>query len=211
MYMKMLESAGILTVLTFFLAYGASLYRLAGIESSLVLAVLGAASAALFFMVIPILLIRKGLHAHERDYGFKIPNVRAHAFSIGGVLVAHLLAAFVLSTTAAYQQFYMLPESGYVFVTVFVLCAALYFIAEEFLFRGFLLFSLWKRYRYIGAALSVAIFAVLHFAKAPGEMFIALVSGSSLVWLSLRTTSYIPAAVIHATFALALLALVNLS
>lgn len=211
MYTKMLESAGVLVVLTLFLAYGASLYRLLAIESNLLLAVAGAVSALFFFMAVPLFLIRKGLGAHERAYGMQVSRVRTELVPVGLVLLVHLVVAYVLSTTPAYQQFYTLPESGYVFTTIFVLCAVIYFIAEEFLFRGFLLFQLWKRYRYVGAALSVGVFAVLHFAKAPGEIIVALCSGSLLAWLSLKTQSFVPAAVIHATFAIALLAFVNVA
>lgn len=172
-----------------------------------------ALSAVVCFIAIPLAIITYVLKEDPRTYGWRFPEKGAHALLYTVlVLIPHAVLAVFLAQDPAFKEFYT-PEGTRLtyFALSAVLLPAIYFLAEEFLFRGFLLFALWNRYQYWGAAISVALFALLHFAKPPLEIFLAVISGALLCWLSLKTKSFVPAAVVHFCAALILNVLVAFS
>lgn len=89
---------------------------------------------------------------------------------------------------------FLLYESGYV----------LYFFSWEFLFRGFLLFGL---YRVIGnwaIILQMIPFALLHVGKPDLEVFSSVLAGLILGALTLRTRSMFYAFLLHAISAVSM-------
>lgn len=79
----------------------------------------------------------------------------------------------------------------------------LFLVAYEFMFRGFLLFAslevleLWQ-----AISLNVALYALAHMYKGPGETFGAIPVGILLCWLTIHTGNIWMAVLIHCTMAL---------
>lgn len=76
-----------------------------------------------------------------------------------------------------------------------------YFVAEEFFFRGFLLFPLHRCCGNIANFVQAIPFTLFHIGKPPVE--IAVSFGAALLFghIALRTRSFLPAAALHWSFA----------
>lgn len=78
-----------------------------------------------------------------------------------------------------------------------------FLLAYEFMFRGFLLYgSLSILEPWQAIALNVALYALAHMYKGPGETFGAIPVGILLCWLTLETGNIWMAVLIHCTMAL---------
>lgn len=75
---------------------------------------------------------------------------------------------------------------------------ALYFVAWEYFFRGFLTFSLEKTLGFWVVFVQMLPFVVAHFEKPDLESLSSIVGGIALGWLALRTRSFWYGAFIHA-------------
>jgi membrane protease YdiL (CAAX protease family) len=74
----------------------------------------------------------------------------------------------------------------------------LYFTGWEFIWRGYMLFGLEKRFGAVNAVLIQTLpFVILHFGKPFAESFGAIVAGIALGALALRTRSYWYCVVTH--------------
>lgn len=200
-----------LSLLTLLLAIVASLPIAIPASGNLTPALYSLGGAILAFAVIPFLIIKYIYKEQAEQYGWRWPeNTKKSIYLTLLVLVPHILAALFLASHPDFVSLYAQPKEG--IIPLFILgtiLSAVYFGAEEFLFRGFLINALWNKYKYVGVASSVVMFALLHFGKTPLEIPIALISGASLAWLALKTKSFMPAAVVHWAFALVLNVLVN--
>lgn len=81
---------------------------------------------------------------------------------------------------------------------------ALYFVAWEFFFRGFMTFSLEKTLGVWAAFVQMLPFVVMHFGKPDLESMSSVFGGIALGWLALRTRSIWYGVFIHAATAVTL-------
>jgi len=163
------------------------------------------------FIGLPLLFIRYIYKGTAADYGWRLPDPASKPVLLTLiVLVPHVVLGFVLATLPETRGYYQHAEETRVllFVLGFFL-SAIYFAAEEFLFRGYLLWVFWNKHKHIGVAISIVLFALLHVGKTPIEIPVALISGTALAWLAFKTKSFIPAAIVHFVFALVVNVLVN--
>ncbi len=200
-----------LSLLTLLLAIVASLPVAIPVSGTLAPALLSLTGAIVAFAVIPLLVVKYVYKEGLAEYGWRLPEKTRQAVILTlRVLGAHLVAAVFLAGIPDFLALYAQPKENLIPLFILgTLLSAVYFAAEEFLFRGFLVNTLWNKYKYVGVAASVILFALLHFGKTPLEIPVALISGASLAWLALKTKSFIPAAFVHWAFALALNVLVN--
>ncbi|GEM_PF-1542314 len=200
-----------LTFFTIILAVCGSLPLVFGLPRESIAATAAlAGTAVLLFAALPLTIIKYVYKEEASAYGWRLPeNNKKALLATLLVLLPHLLLAFYLSHNTSFQEFYDGKNTTVLyFLIIAVVLPAFYFVAEEFLFRGFLLFTLWNKYRYAGVALNIALFALLHISKPPLEIGFAVVSGALLCWLALTTKSFVPAAVVHFATALMLNALI---
>lgn len=182
------------------LALGASLPLAFGLIHTEPLGlVAGTIFALIFFLGVPLALIRYVYKERAADYGWQLPPRPAEACLYGAVVL--VLLCIPLAFLADSPQFtsyyriegYALPEA---FFFVFLL-TSIYFVAEEFMFRGFFFFALKKKVGVWAVAVDALVFGLLHFGKPHLEMYIAFFAAASLSFLTLRTNSALPAAVVH--------------
>lgn len=81
------------------------------------------------------------------------------------------------------------------------------FFCVEFFFRGFMLFTLEKRFGVAAVAIMVVPYCMIHFHKPLPEALGAIVAGTTLGWLALRTRSIWGGVICHAAVAISMDAL----
>jgi len=173
-------------------------------------------SATLTFLLLPLLVARLGLQLRPVEVGLGVGDWRL-GLKIAGLLYGLMLPVVVVaSQLPSFASHY--PLCGYVgeqavallrgepalawVVVAHELGYLCYFVAWEFLFRGFLTVAL---ARYIGplAVLVQTIpFAILHLGKPQAEAYGSIAAGVALGLLALRTRSIWWGVLLHAAIAL---------
>ena len=78
------------------------------------------------------------------------------------------------------------------------------FFCVEFFFRGFMIFMLRPRFGYAAIAVMVVPYAMIHFDKPLPEAVAAVVGGTILGWLALKTNSIWGGVLLHVAVALSM-------
>jgi membrane protease YdiL (CAAX protease family) len=152
----------------------------------------GIARIGLYFLVPLITLLLIGERPSE--YGLRVGDWRAGlAFAIGLALLVTPVVLLV-SRLPDFQLYYATQESG--------LLAALGRVfdvgAAEFLFRGFLMWTLIRVAGPLGVVLATFPFVFTHLGKPELETLSTFFGGLGFGWLGWRTRSVLYAALLHA-------------
>jgi len=162
-------------------------------------------------LALPILYIKFFLKRPVGDFGFRMPeNIKDALLFIGITVFAALPVLILFSANSSFWNLYSYNGlSFYNVIFQMVILTAVYFVAEEFMFRGFLLFSLREAYGYWGILLANIIFTLFHLAKPMPEVALAFFSGLAFSYLAIRSKSYLVAAGAHYAIALILNLIIN--
>lgn len=173
-------------------------------------------SSITLYLVMPLLLALATKGSFNERYGFQLGDWRAGLMITTLFLIIMLPATYVASKLSAFRGVYPLAgNSAYllnlgngkteVSWTLFLAYEAAYFayfIAWEFLFRGWMVHGIVPKWGRGPAILAqVAPFAVMHLGKAELEAFGSIIAGVALGILSLRTRSFYYGALIHGVVA----------
>ena len=148
---------------------------------------------AFLLVIVPIIIIKTGFKQNLSDYGLGLPpeNRRKLAWWVFLILTVLCLPAFLLSTgNADMKNVYPIykPFSSISSFLFYELCYFPFFIAIEFIFRGYLLFGLagikdnetqsgnFKVYRY-AILISMLSYTAWHLGKPVPELFGTLIWG----------------------------------
>ena len=156
------------------------------------------------YVFIPVLVI--GLVFKERvwDYGIRIETAPKVVLLYVCMFLAVLPLVYLVSHSPAFLQKYPFFKEASRTLSGLILWEVGYglqFVALEFFFRGFLLFTL---SRYIGAYsifVMVVPYTMIHFTKPMAEALGAIVTGTALGTLALRTRSIFGGVLLHTTVA----------
>lgn len=194
----------ILVVVT--LVLGASLPIALGLEETSALGLTALAfSAVVLFIGAPFCLIRFVFKESLHEYGWRLPHKPQEAFFLSaGVLAFLSIPIVLLSGRPEFRAFYDLGAISSEVLFLFFPLSVVYFVAEEFLFRGFFFCALRKRIPAWAITIDAITFGLLHFDKPPLEMAFAMGVAALLSWLTLRTGSFLPAAGVHFVMAVVL-------
>jgi membrane protease YdiL (CAAX protease family) len=146
------------------------------------------------YLLIPLLVIVLVFRERPAAYGFSLGDWRA---GLKWVLIAWIGAAPVLYLAgrtpemAAYYDWSLVSMPGVIFI------AALDLFGWEFLFRGFLLFALYRVAGPSAVVLQAVPFALAHLGKPPLETFSTIFGGTAFGWVAWRTNSFLYAFLIH--------------
>jgi uncharacterized protein len=161
------------------------------------------AKALIFLLAVPLVLLRL-LKEDVGEFGFRFPEP-GHAREIGMAFFVLLFAALGASFIPALREFYADTSTSLpVFIASAGILSFLYYVAEEFLFRGFLFWGLFRRVGVHSFWMTNLLFALLHVGKPAIEIPIAFLAGLLFSYITWRTKSFLPAAVLHFTLAIAL-------
>jgi membrane protease YdiL (CAAX protease family) len=173
-------------------------------------------SSVALYLVLPLALAAATRGRFHRRYGLGLGDWRA-GLTLSGLFLAVMLPLTVwASTLDAFRGMYPLAGNGAFTLNLgggrtepsvalflaYELGYFTYFVAWEFLFRGWMLNGLlpyWGR----GAAILAQMvpFAIMHLGKAELEALGSIVAGLALGVLSLRTRSFWYGALIHGVIA----------
>jgi membrane protease YdiL (CAAX protease family) len=156
------------------------------------------------YVLLPAVVIRLVFRERVRDYGIRIETARKVVVLYVCMFIAVFPLVYLVSHSPAFLQKYPFFKEASRSLSGLILWEAGYglqFVALEFFFRGFLLFTL---SRYIGAYAIFAMvvpYSMIHFTKPMAEALGAIVTGTALGTLALRTRSIFGGVLLHTTIA----------
>ena len=158
----------------------------------------GARSSAVertvLYGVIPAAIVVFGFRDRLGDYGMRLGEWRAGLRWTFSTLVVLAPILFVVAQTSEVQEYY--AQSGRSTLDV-VLVSGLNLVGWEFLFRGFLLFGLYRTLGPAAILLQAVPFAMAHIGKPELETMTTVIGGAGFGWVAWRTRSFLYPFLIH--------------
>ncbi len=152
------------------------------------------------FFVLGILIIKFGFKEKLSDYGLRLGDIKTgFSFSLLFLSVMIILIWFVSATPAFAEKYPHLSSAKSNWNTLLIYEAGmlLYMFAWEFMWRGFMLFGLEKKFGYYSVLIQMIPFVILHNGKPFLETFGAIFGGIALGILALRTRSIYYCVITH--------------
>ncbi len=156
--------------------------------------------ASLVFRVLVPLVIILALRESPRNWGYRVTGQWRHIRPYVVFYVVMVPILFWVSAFPSFQAkypFYDGAVAGGWHFWGFELFYGLQFLGVEAFFRGFLLFGLYPRFGYYAIPVMVVPYVMIHFGKPVPETFAAIVAGSLLGYLALRSRSFLWGAALH--------------
>ncbi|ASJ16164.1 CAAX protease [Thermococcus chitonophagus] len=144
-----------------------------------------------FYLLIPVVLFRKEL----KDVGFKLPKSWGSTLILLGIAV---IMSFLGLLDESMRSYY--PRFSYLGVYSFILgelkMGVVMFTHEAF-FRGFLLFPIAKKNKWIGILGQAIPYAILHIGKPVIEIPYSFLAGIIFAIVDLKEESFFPSFIVH--------------
>ena len=159
--------------------------------------------------VLPALVVRFVFRERLADYGLKLRG----AFTDGWVYLVMVVVmgplVWAMSFNPHFQQtypFYKHPVGAPLWPDFWrwELAYGIQFLGVEFLFRGFLVHGLRRRFGAYAIVVMTVPYCMIHFGKPLPETLAAIVAGLALGFMSLRTRSVILGVAIHMSVAMSM-------
>jgi len=158
----------------------------------------------LLYFVVPALVIRLLLKERLADYGLRIDRDRRVLALYAAMFLVVFPLVYVASFGRAFQQQYpFYPHAGRSWPELLLWEGSygLTFFALEFFFRGYLLFTLARRFGSLAIFVMMVPYVMIHFQKPFPETCGAVIAGTALGTLALRTRSIWGGVLIHTAVA----------
>jgi len=152
------------------------------------------------FFILGILIINFVFKEKLKDYGLQFGDVKTGlTFSVVFLSVMIILVWFVSATPEFAEKYPHLAgaKSNWNTLMIYEAGMLLYMFAWEFIWRGFMLFGLEKKFGYYSVLIQMIPFVILHNGKPFLETFGAIFGGIALGILALRTRSFYYCVIIH--------------
>lgn len=152
------------------------------------------------YLLLPVIVITCVFKERIRDYGFRIDRNPKVLLLYAGMFFVVIPLVFLVSHNPGFLQtypFYNQAANSWTELLLWESAYAMQFLALEFFFRGFVLFSF---ARYIGVYsifLMSVPYTMIHFQKPLPETLGAIFAGIALGTLALRTRSIFGGVFIH--------------
>jgi membrane protease YdiL (CAAX protease family) len=160
-----------------------------------------------FYLAIPVLIIKRSWHENLADYGLKIGFEDGFGKVLAACVALMLPLVYLMSLTEGFAAKYPFLQiyngESYISQTLLIweLIYFLQFFGLEFFFRGFLLHSLKPSLGIHSIFVMTVPYTMIHFGKPPAETFSAIIAGIFLGWLSYRNGSIWLGLGLHCTVA----------
>ena len=146
------------------------------------------------YFVIPLMIILLIYRENPAKYGFRVGDWRA-GLVITGIAAALIVAiVWLVGRTEAFQEYYAPLLNVRMPVPLYT---ALDLFGWEFLFRGFLLFSLYSVVGPYAIVIQAVPFALAHLGKPEVETLSTIFGGMAFGYVAWRTGSFIYPFIIH--------------
>jgi len=159
-----------------------------------------------FYFLVPAVLVRVVFRQPLRDYGISPRGFVRHLPVYLALFVPVALAVVAASYTRAFQSTYPFyhDPSGVVDLAVWEFFYGLQFFALEFFFRGYLVHGMKERLGSMAVFAMVVPYCMIHFQKPMAEALAAILAGTVLGVLSLRTRTIWGGVAIHCAVAVSM-------
>jgi membrane protease YdiL (CAAX protease family) len=157
-------------------------------------------SSLVLRVLVPLAVIALVLRERPGEWGFRITGQWKHIKPYVVFLVVMIPVLFLASQLQSFQDkypFYDGAVAGGWHFWGFQLAYGLQFVGVEAFFRGFLLFGLERRFGWYAIGVMVIPYVMIHFGKPAPETFAAIVAGTLLGWMALRSRSFLWGAALH--------------
>jgi uncharacterized protein len=152
------------------------------------------------FFILGIVIVKFGFKEKLSDYGLQLGELQIGLkISLIFLSVMIILVWFVSATPAFAEKYPHLSSAKSDWNTLFIYESGmlLYMFAWEFIWRGFMLFGLEKKFGGYAVLMQMIPFVILHNGKPFLETFGAIFGGIALGILALRTRSIYYCIVVH--------------
>ncbi len=146
------------------------------------------------YLLIPAAIVVFGFRDRLSDYGLRIGEWRPGLRWTLGSLAVLAPILLVVAQTSEVQQYYASSDRSTLDV---VLVSGLNLLGWEFLFRGFLLFGLYRTLGPAAVLLQAVPFAMAHIGKPELETMTTVIGGAAFGWVAWRTRSFLYPFLIH--------------
>ncbi len=161
----------------------------------------------ILFLIIPFMIIKFLFKEKIINYGLLIENKKI-GFSLMAVsILVFVPILFFISASENFSQYFPLMQSAKDDLLIFIIyeiLLLLFLFSWEFIFRGFILFGLEKRFGLYAIFIQMIPFVILHNGKPFIETFASIIGGLFLGYLALRTKSILYGFIIHGVILVAL-------
>ncbi|MDD3656361.1 MAG: CPBP family intramembrane metalloprotease [Atribacterota bacterium] len=152
-----------------------------------------ALSYIVYFIVLPVFVIRLVLKENPLYYGFGLGNYRIW---LNYVVITIVISIPVLLIASQFSQVYQYYGKGFDYYEFFSLTVPT-LLAWEYLLRGFILFGLKERFGKASIIIQMVPFVLLHLGKPEVETLSCIITGLWFGWIAYRGKSFWPAFLIH--------------
>lgn len=146
------------------------------------------------FLIAPLALVLVIFRDRPRRYGFGLGDWRWGVALLAGGLAVMTPIILALSGLPSFRAFY---GGAPVPFGPALLNNLVELVPAEFLFRGFLMFALWRRIGPMALVVVQVPFVLTHLGKPDVELWSTFVGGSIFAWLDWRTGSILWSALGH--------------
>lgn len=150
--------------------------------------------------ILPIIIIKLFLKEKIKDYGLKLGDYK---FGMTIVIISILVMLPILWFVSASPEFAIkyphlqMAKSNWSIFIIYEIGMLTYLFAWEFIWRGYMLFGLEKKFGYYAIFIQMIPFVILHNGKPELETFSAIIGALILGVIALRTRSFIYGVIIH--------------
>jgi membrane protease YdiL (CAAX protease family) len=155
-------------------------------------------------LIVPLLLIRLVHRRRIGEHGWNLQGFSRHVWVYLGCFAVMVPVLWWVSTQQEFLDRYPFVREARTDFAVLLKWEALYvlqFFALESFFRGYLLFTLERRFGWNACLIMAVPYCAIHWHKAPLECFAAIFAGVFLGGLALRFRSWYGGAVLHSLVA----------
>lgn len=159
------------------------------------------------YLIVPVLAVKLVLRGRLVDYGMSVRDFRKHAWIYVTLFVAILPVVVAASYTRPFQATYPFYKAAARSWTDFFVWESMYaasFMALEFFFRGFILFSLKRVMGSYAIFVMIVPYCMIHFHKPVAEVAGAIFAGIILGTLAMSTRSIWFGVLIHVSVAVSM-------
>ena len=152
------------------------------------------ANGLLFWLAIPLLFVLIVFRESPAEYGFRLGDWKAGLLLTGAAWAGIAIVMAFLARTGSLQSYY---GSRNVALDELIIDSGLDLFGWEFLFRGFLLFALYRVCGPYAIVLQAVPFALAHMGKPELETLSCIFGGSAFGYVAWRTRSFLYPFLIH--------------
>lgn len=152
------------------------------------------------FLILGILIIKLVFKENLFDYGFRLGDYKLGFFLTVIFIAIMLVLIWFVSASQSFAQKYPHLSGAKLNWNTFLIYETgmlIYMFSWEFMWRGFMLFGLEKKFGYYSVLIQMIPFVILHNEKPFLETFGAIFGGIALGILALRTRSFYYCVIIH--------------